>query len=129
MTRERVTLELPAVLADLVGGRRTLGGVDRPSRLSADVLDVVGGVIPHLVRVARRVWQLRRYVNVYADGVDVRAADGTATPSDGCGGAGPAFGRRWLTRAAHASPHLPRAAWSDAAPPRARHSTVGVAGV
>jgi molybdopterin synthase sulfur carrier subunit len=77
----RVTLELPSVLADVAGGRRSLAvEMDRPDPTVADLLDLVAGVHPHLVRRLRtESGQLRRHVNVYANGADVRGVDGTAT--------------------------------------------------
>lgn len=70
-----VRLGLPANLADLVGGRRELSvSVDGEQATIAQVLDVVGGVHPVLERRIRdEAGGLRRYVNVYADGVDIRS--------------------------------------------------------
>jgi molybdopterin synthase sulfur carrier subunit len=76
----RVTLELPSVLADVAGGRRSLAvelhGTDPTV---GDLLDLVAGVHPQLERLRTESGQLRRHVNVYADGADVRGAGGTAT--------------------------------------------------
>lgn len=76
-----ITLEIPSVLADVAGGRRSLAVEMHGSRPTvADLLDLVAGVHPHLVRRLRtESGHLRRHVNVYADGTDVRGADGTAT--------------------------------------------------
>jgi molybdopterin converting factor small subunit len=76
-----VTMQLPAVLADVAGGRRTLAiQLDSADPTLADLLDVVGCVLPHLVRRLRtESGQLRRYVNVFTDGEDVRNAQGTET--------------------------------------------------
>lgn len=76
-----VTVELPAALADSAGGRRTLTvHLDGEKPTLGDLLDLVGGVHPVLVRRLRtETGQLRRYVNVYADGCDVREASGTET--------------------------------------------------
>jgi len=72
-----VQLGLPAVLADLVGGRRRISvAIDGDQTTVGQVLDVVGGVHPMLVRRIRdEQGELRRYVNVYADGVDVRTLE------------------------------------------------------
>ena len=72
-----VQLGLPAVLADLVGGRRRISvAIDGDQTTVGQVLDVVGGVHPVLVRRIRdEQGELRRYVNVYADGVDVRTLE------------------------------------------------------
>ena len=77
----RVTLELPSVLADVAGGRRTLAvEMDGNDPTVDDLLDLVAGVHPHLVRRLRtESGQLRRHVNVYADGTDVRGGAGTST--------------------------------------------------
>lgn len=77
----RVTLELPSVLADVAGGKRSLAvelhGTDPTV---GDLLDLVAGVHPHLERRLRtESGQLRRHVNVYADGADVRGVGGTGT--------------------------------------------------
>ncbi len=81
-----VRLGLPATLADLVGGRRELCiSVDGEQATVGQVLDVVGGVHPVLERRIRdETGGLRRYVNVYADGVDIRALQTEQTAlSDG----------------------------------------------
>jgi molybdopterin synthase sulfur carrier subunit len=77
----RITLELPSALADVAGGRRTLSvELDGDSPTVADLLDLVAGTHPHLARRLRtESGQLRRHVNVYADGLDVRADAGTDT--------------------------------------------------
>jgi molybdopterin converting factor small subunit len=76
----RVTVELPAALSDVAGGRRRLAvELDRPSPTIGDLLDLVAGVHPQLARRLRtESGHLRRHVNVYADGQDVRADGGTA---------------------------------------------------
>lgn len=77
----KITLELPSVLADVAGGRRTLAvELDGEQPTVADLLDLVAGTHPHLERRLRtESGQLRRHVNVYADGLDVRANGGTST--------------------------------------------------
>ncbi|MEO8107863.1 MAG: MoaD/ThiS family protein [Actinomycetes bacterium] len=77
----RVTLELPSVLADVAGGKRSLAvelhGTDPTV---GDLLDLVAGVHPNLERRLRtESGQLRRHVNIYADGDDVRGASGIGT--------------------------------------------------
>ena len=82
----QVRLGLPANLAELVGGRRELAvSVDGEQATIAQVLDVVGGVHPVLERRIRdESGGLRRYVNVYADGVDIRSLQTQQTSlSDG----------------------------------------------
>lgn len=76
-----VTVELPAVLADSAGGRRSLEvRLDGEHPTLGDLLDLVGKVHPVLVRRLRtESGQLRRYVNVFTDGRDVRDAAGTET--------------------------------------------------
>jgi molybdopterin converting factor small subunit len=80
----RITLELPSVLADVAGGRRSLAvELDGEQPTVADLLDLVAGTYPHLERRLRtESGQLRRHVNVYADGLDVRASAGIATVLD-----------------------------------------------
>lgn len=77
----KVTVELPAALADSAGGRRSLDvQLDGDCSTVGDLLDLVGGVHPVLVRRLRtETGQLRRYVNVFADGQDVRGLAGTDT--------------------------------------------------
>ena len=73
------TLLLPGVLrADADGSPRV--SVAASGTLRA-VLDEVGQRWPRLERRIRdEQGALRRYVNVYVDGTDVRDADGLATP-------------------------------------------------
>ena len=77
----RITLELPSVLADVAGGRRSLAvELDGDKPTVADLLDLVAGTYPHLERRLRsESGQIRRHVNVYADGLDVRAISGIDT--------------------------------------------------
>ena len=77
----RIRLEIPSALADVAGGRRTLAvELDGEEPTVADLLDLVAGTYPHLERRLRtESGQLRRHVNVYADGLDVRADAGTDT--------------------------------------------------
>jgi molybdopterin converting factor small subunit len=80
-TAVRITLELPSVLADVAGGRRSLAvELDGDDPTVADLLDLVAGTHPHLERRLRtESGQIRRHVNLYADGLDVRASAGTNT--------------------------------------------------
>jgi sulfur-carrier protein len=81
-----VQVVLPGVLADLAGGSRHLdidvpAGVDVPVGTVRDVLDVLAANHPVLGRRLRdETGALRRYVNVYVDGDDVRGGQGLATP-------------------------------------------------
>lgn len=73
-----VDLLLPGALADLVpgGGRRVAVEVTAPATLR-DVLDEVGRRLPGLERRLRdEQGVLRRHVNVYVDGDDVRNGQG-----------------------------------------------------
>ncbi|MDH4160750.1 MAG: MoaD/ThiS family protein [Actinomycetota bacterium] len=75
-----VTVDLPTVLAGLAGAARLVLEVPHPASV-ADVLDVVGEVHPAVERRVRdETGAMRRYVNVYVDGGDVRALQGAATP-------------------------------------------------
>ena len=73
-----VDLLLPGALADLLpgGGRRMAVEVTAPATLR-DVLDEVGRRLPGLERRLRdEQGVLRRHVNVYVDGDDVRNGQG-----------------------------------------------------
>jgi len=71
---------LPGVLADLAGGAKLLT-VDTGGGTLGDVLDRLAGEHPLLGRRLRdETGAVRRFVNVYVDGDDVRFADGLATP-------------------------------------------------
>jgi molybdopterin converting factor small subunit len=74
------TLRLPAVLADLAGGRRALTVAPAPPTVAA-LLDALATDQPLVVRRIRdETGALRRFVNLYVDGEDVRHLDGLATP-------------------------------------------------
>jgi molybdopterin converting factor small subunit len=77
-----VTVEvvLPGFLADLAGGTRSVHvEVGEPGTL-AGVLDALAEGRPLLDRRIRdETGRLRRFVNVYVDGEDVRFDDGVAT--------------------------------------------------
>lgn len=74
-----ITVRLPSMLAELADGSRTLTITAAPSTVRA-LLDAVAGTHPALERRIRdEQGQVRRYVNVYVDGVDVRHADGQDT--------------------------------------------------
>lgn len=80
--RMDVRLGLSAPMAELVGGRRELAvSVDGEETTVGQLFDVVGGVHPMLERRIRdEAGGLRRYVDVYADGVDVRTLSTQQTP-------------------------------------------------
>ena len=71
---------LPGVLADLAGGAKHLV-VDVGGGTLRDVLDRLDAAHPLLGRRIRdETGAVRRFVNVYIDGDDVRFAQGLATP-------------------------------------------------
>ena len=75
-----VEVVLPGVLADLAGGTRHLQ-VDPGGGTLADLLDTLAAVHPGLARRIRdEAGAVRRFVNVYVDGDDVRYAGGLGTP-------------------------------------------------
>jgi molybdopterin converting factor small subunit len=75
-----VRVVLPGVLADLTGGARHLDVAPAGDTL-ADLLEALSAGHPLLGRRIRdEAGQLRRFVNVYVDGEDVRFAQGLATP-------------------------------------------------
>ncbi len=75
-----VEVLLPGVLADLAGGSKHLN-VDVDGATVADLLDGLAAEHPLLARRIRdETGQVRRFVNVYVDGEDVRYQQGVATP-------------------------------------------------
>ncbi|NEK87078.1 MoaD/ThiS family protein [Blastococcus saxobsidens] len=75
-----VQVLLPGALAPLAGGARHLH-VDPRGGTLADVLDALAAEHPMLTRRIRdETGQVRRFVNVYVDGDDVRFGGGLATP-------------------------------------------------
>ena len=75
-----VEVVLPGVLADLTGGSRHVE-LDPGGGTLADLLDTLGAVHPRLDRRIRdEAGALRRFVNVYVDGDDVRFAGGLGAP-------------------------------------------------
>ena len=75
-----VQVVLPGVLADLAGGAKHLD-VDPAGTTLADVLDALAERHPSLGRRLRdETGRVRRFVNVYVDGDDVRFSGGLATP-------------------------------------------------
>jgi molybdopterin synthase sulfur carrier subunit len=78
-----VTVEIPASLATAASGRRIAVRLEaEPGAVTvSDVLDALAAQLPALERRLRdETGQVRRFVNLYVDGVDVRAAQGPATP-------------------------------------------------
>ena len=74
-----VQVVLPGVLADLAGGSRHVD-VDPPGGTLGDLLDALTAEHPLLGRRIRdETGALRRFVNVYVDGDDVRFEQGLAT--------------------------------------------------
>jgi sulfur-carrier protein len=74
-----VQVVLPGALADLAGGTRHLD-VDAAGATLGDLLDDLATRHPLLDRRIRdEQGQLRRFVNVYVDGDDVRFESGLAT--------------------------------------------------
>ncbi|MGY1734771.1 ubiquitin-like small modifier protein 1 [Geodermatophilus sp. SYSU D00684] len=75
-----VEVLLPGVLADLAGGSRRLL-VDPGDATLAGLLDALAATHPVLERRIRdEAGEVRRFVNVYVDGDDVRFSAGLATP-------------------------------------------------
>jgi sulfur-carrier protein len=74
-----VEVVLPGVLADLAGGQKHLM-VEVADVTVGGLLDALGAEHPLLERRIRdETGQLRRFVNVYVDGDDVRFEKGVAT--------------------------------------------------
>ncbi len=77
----RVEVVLPGVLADLAGGTRHLEVASPGGSTLADLLDTLAAVHPALARRIRdEAGALRRFVNVYVDGDDVRFTGGLGAP-------------------------------------------------
>ncbi|WP_100501360.1 ubiquitin-like small modifier protein 1 [Geodermatophilus chilensis] len=75
-----VQVVLPGVLADLAGGAKHLE-VEPGGGTLADLLDTLAAVHPALGRRIRdESGAVRRFINVYVDGDDVRFAGGLDTP-------------------------------------------------
>jgi molybdopterin synthase sulfur carrier subunit len=75
-----VQVVLPGVLADLAGGSKHLN-VEVAGDTVADLLEALAAEHPLLGRRIRdETGQVRRFVNVYVDGDDVRFQGGLATP-------------------------------------------------
>lgn len=73
------TIVLPGALRQYTDGAKTVD-VSGASTL-AEALDVLDERCPRLVgRIRDEQGALRRFVNVYVDGTDVRGAAGLATP-------------------------------------------------
>jgi molybdopterin synthase sulfur carrier subunit len=74
-----VQVLLPGVLASLAGGAKHVD-VDPQGETLADVLDALGAAHPMVARRIRdETGQVRRFVNVYVDGDDIRYQGGLAT--------------------------------------------------
>lgn len=77
---EGVTVRVPRALAPIVGGERSVHVPLDSASTVARVLDVLAGEFPILGRRIRdETGALRRYVNVYVDGEDVRLLGGVGT--------------------------------------------------
>jgi molybdopterin synthase sulfur carrier subunit len=69
---------LPRALTDTTGGARE---IDVTAATLAGALDELASAYPRLGRRLRdEAGVLRRYVNIYVDGADVRSCAGLATP-------------------------------------------------
>lgn len=80
-----VTLQLPGALAGYAGGRREIelavpGAESGAATTVAGVLDRLAGDLPALERRIRdERAAIRRHVNVYVDGTDIRTLSGAQT--------------------------------------------------
>ncbi len=76
-----VQVVLPGFLADLAGGVRSVDVDVGGAATLGEVLDALAAGRPLLDRRIRdETGRLRRFVNVYVDGEDVRFGGGVATP-------------------------------------------------
>lgn len=72
---------MPAALADAVGGARTVAVALGADATVATLLAELAAAYPLLGRrLLADTGALRRHVNVYVDGTDVRATGGATTP-------------------------------------------------
>jgi molybdopterin synthase sulfur carrier subunit len=75
-----VRVRLPGVLAEHADGQRSLEIEPAPCDIAA-LLDVLEGRHPRLCRRLRdETGTLRRHVNIYVDGENIRSGAGLATP-------------------------------------------------
>ncbi len=80
MTAGPARVMLPAALRPYAGGEAVVSVPLDDAVPLARVLDAVGAAHPALIRRIRdERGSLRRYVNVYVDGADVRGESGTET--------------------------------------------------
>jgi molybdopterin converting factor small subunit len=74
-----VEVVLPGVLADLAGGTKHLA-LEPAGETLGDLLDALAAQHPMLGRRIRdETGKVRRFVNVYVDGDDIRFTEGLAT--------------------------------------------------
>lgn len=77
MSAQAITVRIPTILRPLTGGAKHVEGSGGTLReLLADLDSRHSGLAERVVDDGA----LRRFVNVYVDGVDVRRRDGLATP-------------------------------------------------
>ena len=81
MMDPKVAVLIPPVLAHTAGEQRLLTVPLAGAATVADVFNTLAGDYPVLVRrVREETGQIRRFVNVFLDGENVRALGGTETP-------------------------------------------------
>lgn len=75
-----VLVLIPALLAEHTGGQRNLQVATHGTASIGTVLDTLAGEHPILDRRVRdETGAVRRYVNLYLDGTDIRALEGLNT--------------------------------------------------
>ena len=78
--RDPVRLVLPASLSAAAGGHRELARASGPGLTAGALLDGLAADYPRLERRIRdETGRLRRYVNVYINGEELRSLDGMAS--------------------------------------------------
>lgn len=76
-----VTLQLPGALAPFAGGQREITLAEGGDATVSGVLDRLAGQLPILERRIRdERAEIRRHVNVYVNGVDIRTLSGAESP-------------------------------------------------
>lgn len=77
----QISVLLPPVLAQVAGEQRKLAVPSASGATVGDVLDLIAADYPILGRRVRdETGRVRRFVNLFVDGEDIRGLSGTTTP-------------------------------------------------
>jgi sulfur-carrier protein len=75
-----VSVALPGALADVIGTRRLEVDLDQPATIATLLQTIAGTNITLYRRLCDETGTLRRFVNIYVDGEDIRQTQGQNTP-------------------------------------------------